>query len=171
MEIDANKYARTVLLSLCTLSVISFLLNCFTITHRINTALYAMNIFCLLGFSWLLWKNPVFFEKRYGYLTLHLIDARVFHFVAFIFHILPLWIFRNRQSITEIFHYRTFIDAAIMVLAYFAVFHVKLAEMYGITPLYAAKLTAAIFGIFAVGCVSFGSDALSASPGVLRPWA
>jgi hypothetical protein len=77
-------------------------LNFFPMTHTVNTALYLTNWCCFFGNFYLMFYNP----KHIPFLTrdlpwLSTLPPAVTHVLNNLWHVLPLYLFRNRQTLKE----------------------------------------------------------------------
>lgn len=76
--------------------------NVFPMTRLVNTALYLSNILCFLGNFWFYVTNPLHF----GFLTrdvpfINTLPTPVAHVLNHLWHLAPVYLFRNRQTIAE----------------------------------------------------------------------
>jgi hypothetical protein len=124
-----------------------FVFNCFQITPFINTTLYLGNIGSLLGTLIMLSINPGF-----PYVTFQNISMSnaVFNFMLVVLHLIPVYIFRKRQTLRETFAPKTIAAIAVVFLAYFIFAEKKLQALYGMPSQFMGKM-AVFIGLFFLG--------------------
>jgi hypothetical protein len=104
-------------------SNIVLVLNIFPLGHAVNTALYLSNWLCFLGNAVIMLRNPnlLTFQTKDEPLF-NWIPIPILHFFNQGYHIFPLFIFRNRQTITETLSYESILISAIFFLSYLVFF-------------------------------------------------
>ena len=126
-------------------SNIVFLLNCFKINHAINAMLYLCNISALLATLAMLYLKPTFQRDRaedYFHVALPLV---AFNAAIIAWHVLPVYLFRRRQTLRELVNPRIIAGAALMWLSYFALMSKKNMDwLYSMTPANSAILFATL---------------------------
>ena len=128
-------------------SNIVLVLNFFTFNHPINTALYLSNWACFFANALLMIKNPY----HVAYLTrdvpvLKSMPLSVVHVLNQGYHILPLVLFRKRQTVTETLSPLSFVISAVFFLSYLLVIPDRsFRENYDINSVETFVLAAGVF--------------------------
>lgn len=98
-------------------------LNCFPMTHAVNTALYLTNLFCFLGWIWVGLKNPLHVATiSRGIPFLNTLPLASQHVLYQLLHIIPLYFFRKRQTLKEVLSPQSFLIASVLFLSYLVLF-------------------------------------------------
>jgi len=113
-----------------TFSSITFLLNFFLITHEINTTLYFCNVMSLVIATFLIIKYPDFIFNNYKDLFLGYLDKTVMNILTIFVHVLPVYLFKDRQNFTELFGPKIIFNSAILLLIYYIIFRSRLYKIY-----------------------------------------
>lgn len=104
---NQNKYNVWFLVSF---SLLSILFHLFPISRELHNTLYSANVFSLIGFTIIATFYPYRLYNYYGETFRNVFDqiglSRVVHFniylllfVAFIIHVIPVYVFRNKYSL------------------------------------------------------------------------
>jgi len=116
---------------LFSLSTLVFILNAFKIHPKVNVALYLLNILSLLGISVITYVDPFFIFNKLNYLPiLENMDVLTFNICNFIFHIMPVYLFANRNKLQEVFSLETIRNSIIIIFIYFLFFYKNLENIY-----------------------------------------
>ena len=100
-------------------SIIVIFCNLFRIQPSINSALYLSCILCFIGNFLLMLHNPahvIALTIRIPYLNQ--LPAIMIHLMNHLYHILPIWLFRYRQSISDIFSVKSYLIAVGIFVVY-----------------------------------------------------
>ena len=104
-------------------SNIVIVLNCFLMTHAVNTALYLSNWMCFVGWIWVCLKNPLHVVTiSRGIPFLNTLPLTAMHLVYQLLHIIPLYFFRKRQTLKEVLSTQSFLIASVLFLSYLVLF-------------------------------------------------
>lgn len=104
-------------------SNIVIVLNCFPMTHAVNTALYLTNWLCFVGWLWVCLKNPLHVATiNRGIPILNTLPLAALHVVYQLWHIWPLYFFRKRQTLAETLSTQSFLIASVLFLSYLVLF-------------------------------------------------
>jgi hypothetical protein len=100
-------------------SNITFFMNLFRINRQVNSALYLSNFLSFVGNFMFMLKTP----EHLKYLVqtipyLNRLSLGVLHVMNQIYHILPLYLFRHRQTLQEVVSFSSFRIAILLFLAY-----------------------------------------------------
>ena len=110
-------------------------LNLFTMTHTVNTALYLTNWCCFFGNVYLMVKDPLhldFLTKDLPFLST--LPLAVAHVLNNLWHALPLYIFRKRQTLAETIAFPSIAVSALFFFVYgFGMPASDLLRMYNVT--------------------------------------
>ena len=82
-----------------TFSFLTHILNIFNNNIEINNALYLSNIISLFGFCIMIFYYPKFFYNNYNYLLNT--DLITFNLLCILIHVIPLYIFKNKNKINK----------------------------------------------------------------------
>jgi hypothetical protein len=74
----------------------------------------------------------------------------VFNFMLVVLHLIPVYIFRKRQTLRETFAPKTIAAIAVVFLAYFIFAEKKLQALYGMPSQFMGKM-AVFIGLFFLG--------------------
>lgn len=113
-----------------TFSSLSFIANCFLITHRINTALYFSNVMSLILATVMIIIYPDFLYDKYSDLFLGYFNKTAINITGILVHIIPVYLFRNRQRFDELLKLNTIMDSALLLFVYYLLFRQHLYAVY-----------------------------------------
>ena len=113
-----------------TFSSITFLFNFFLINHELNTTLYFCIIMSLVIASSMIIKYPDFIFNNYKDLFLGYLDKTVMNILAIFVHVLPVYLFKDRQNLSELFEPKIIFNSAILLLIYYSIFSNRLYKIY-----------------------------------------
>lgn len=111
-------------------SFIVFIANLFIFNRTINTTLYFANIMSFFGFSAMIWLHPEFFFNKYKDLFLGNINKYGMNVIGLALHLIPIFLFKDRQTIAELLDINIIIYSAGLVLLYYIIFKNQLLEYY-----------------------------------------
>jgi hypothetical protein len=97
--------------------------NIFRMTKPVNTALYLSNIFAFIGNFVIMVRNPYhlgFLVKDLEYINM--IPLAVLHMLNHAWHLLPIVLFRKRQTLRETFSHTSFFIGTVLFLSYLWIF-------------------------------------------------
>jgi len=102
-------------------SNIMIVLNFWTMTPLVNSALYLSNVLCFMANVGLHLSNPL----RLASLTrdvpyLNTIPAVLVHLMNDIWHFTPVYLFRNRQTLSQVISFKSFLTASFFFFFYLA---------------------------------------------------
>lgn len=125
---------------------ITFALNCFPITFFINTVLYLCNISAFLGILLLLTINPLFPYVEFK----HVFPAPLwlFNLILIGIHVVPLYAFRERQTLRETLAPNVIAATGMAFLTYFLAFRHRIKQFYGLEPETQGKLSICVFLLY-----------------------
>ena len=104
-------------------SNIVIVLNFFPMTHAVNTALYLANWLSFVGWLWVSLKNPLHVATiNRGIPFLNTLPLATVHVLYQLLHILPLYFFRNRQTVKETLSTQSFLIVSVLFLSYLVLF-------------------------------------------------
>jgi hypothetical protein len=132
-----------------TFSSIVLITNFFLFTHRINTALYFSNILSLVLATIMIMMYPNWLYEKYKNVFLDLLNSYGINICAILMHILPVYLFRNRQTLSELLEFNTIYDSAFMLLIYYVLFQDHVHTIYPLTK-YELIAMCAIYFIFCI---------------------
>ena len=94
-------------------------LNCFRMTHTVNTALYLTNWFCFFGNFYLMFYNP----SHIPFLTrdiplLKTLPVSIKHLLNNLWHVLPIYLFRKRQTLSETIAFSSVVLSMLFFVVY-----------------------------------------------------
>jgi hypothetical protein len=112
-------------------SLIVFLLNIFHYNTRINNALYLCNTIALFGCCIMILVYPNFFYKKYNWLIP--LNQLWFNMLLVFFHILPLFLFIDKNHINKNNIVNVIKDSILVMLLYLFIFHNLLKYIYPFT--------------------------------------
>lgn len=113
-----------------TFSSITFLLNFFLITHEVNTTLYFCNVMSLVIATSMIIKYPDFVFNNYKDLFLGYLDKPIMNILAILVHVLPVYLFNDRQNLSELLESKIIFDSAMLLLIYYIIFRSRLYKIY-----------------------------------------
>ena len=116
-----------------TFSAIVFAANFILWNHRINTALYFSNVFSLVLSTVMMVMYPNFLYDKYKDVFFGKFTPVMMNAQGVFIHLIPVYLFRNRQTLHELLDFRTIYDASFMLLAYYFIFQHYLTEIYPTT--------------------------------------
>jgi len=116
-----------------TFSTIVFAANFILWNHRINTALYFSNVFSLVLSTVMMVMYPNFLYDKYKDVFFGKFTPVMMNAQGLFIHLIPVYLFRNRQNWSELLEFRTIYDASFMLLAYYFIFQHYLTEIYPTT--------------------------------------
>ena len=120
-----------VILALMHFSKLVFAFNFIPITPFVNTALYLGNIGSLFGILVLLSINPTFpFVNFKNWMPL---SIEVFNAILVFFHLLPIYIFRHRQTLCQTFSPKSIATISAAFLVYFIILKNEMPLLYGVS--------------------------------------
>lgn len=125
---------------------ISFILNCFLIHPFLSAVLYLCNISAFLGTLLLLTINPLFPYVEFK--DVFPAPLWLFNFILIAVHFIPLYLFRERQTLEETFSPAVIAGAGFAFFLYYAVFKHKLQQFYGLPAETQGKLSLCLFLLF-----------------------
>jgi hypothetical protein len=130
---------------------ITFAFNCFPITFFINTVLYLCNISAFLGTLILLTINPMFPYLEFK----HVFPAPLwlFNLILIAVHFVPLYAFRERQTLRETFAPSVIAATGMAFLTYYLLFQHRIKQFYGLEPETQGKLSLCLFLLYWVAYV------------------
>jgi hypothetical protein len=109
--------------------------NFYPMTHTVNTALYLSNWGCFFGNLYLMIKDPLhldFLTKDLPFLNT--LPLAVAHVLNNLWHVLPLYLFRKRQTLAEIIAFPSIVLAALFFFVYgFSMPASDLMRLYNMT--------------------------------------
>jgi len=127
-------------------SKIVFGLNFFRITPFVNTVLFLGNIGSLLGILVLLMINPTFpFVNFKAWIAM---SQGVFNAILVFMHLLPIYLFRKRQTLREIFEIKSIAAISVAFLVYFILVHNEIPVLYGVLAKHFAVLAVSVLLLF-----------------------
>ena len=128
---------------------IVFALNCFPISFFLNTVLYLCNISAFLGTLILLTLNPlvpyVEFKRVFAAFP---VPIWLFNLSLIALHIVPLYAFRERQTLRETFAPKVIAATGMAFLAYYLMFKHRIKQLYGLEPETQGKMSLWLFLMF-----------------------
>lgn len=113
-----------------TFSSLVFIANFFVINHRMNTALYFLNIMSLILATVMILIYPNWLYNKYKGVFLGLLNSLAINVFSILVHIVPVYLFRVRQSWQELLEFNTIYDSAFILLLYYVLFEDQLSEIY-----------------------------------------
>ena len=138
-------------------------LNLFTMTHTVNTALYLTNWLCFFGNVYILFRNPfhlAFLTKDLPLLTT--LPLAVKHVLLQLWHALPLYVFRKRQTLAETIAFPSIAVSALFFFVYgFRMPASDFVRMYNVTQI--EFLTTGVVTVPAVALLLWGANRLMRS--------
>ena len=98
-------------------------LNFLPLDHAVNTALYLSNWLCFVANGVIMLRNPDLLTiQTQNESLINWIPIPLLHFLNQAYHILPLVIFRKRQTITETVSYESILISSVFFLSYMVFF-------------------------------------------------
>jgi hypothetical protein len=135
-------------------SNILIILNFFTFTHVLNTALYLSNWLAFVTNFLLMLTNPqhiAFVVRDVPYVSS--LPLYQMHLLNQGYHLIPLYIFRMRQTWAETVSIPSFLIAALLFCCYIVIFPEKfIVDNYGLYKMDLVKL-----GIYSTAIIFLGS--------------
>lgn len=139
---------RLEIVILLSFSNIAIFLNFFKISPDINSMLYLCNVLAFAATLVMLYLNPLFQYER-ALERIHFAGTvTVFNLFIIVWHALPVYLFRNRQTLHELFMPKIIVGALAMWLIYFVVMYKYLYLFYSLAP---SKMIA-LAALFLVAC-------------------
>jgi hypothetical protein len=135
-----------------TFSSIVFLANFVLWNHRINTALYFSNVFSLVLSTVMMVMYPNFLYDKYKDVFFGKFNRYAMNAQGLFIHLIPVYLFRNRQTWSELLEFSTIYDASFMLLAYYFIFQHYLTEIYPTTQR-ELKMMGVIYILLCIFCV------------------
>ena len=117
-----EKNAQSIINLLLNFSFIVFIANFFIFNHTINTVLYFSNLMSFFGFSAMIWLHPEFFLNKYKDLLLGHINKYGMNAIGLTLHLIPIYLFKDRQTISELLDINIIIFSGGLALLYYIIF-------------------------------------------------
>jgi hypothetical protein len=111
-----------------TFSFLTHIINIFNYNIKINNALYLSNIISLFGFIIMVYNYPYFFYNKYNYLLNT--DLFTFNLTNILIHVIPLYIYKNKNKINKNNIDITIFYTSIILLIYYLLFNSILIKIY-----------------------------------------
>jgi hypothetical protein len=137
-----------------TFSSITFLLNFFLITHEVNTTLYFCNIMSLVIFTSMIIKYPDFIFDNYKDLFLGYLDKTIMNSLAIFVHLLPVYLFKDRQNLSELLVPKILFNSATLLLIYYIIFRSTFYKIYPASERELFYMSTAYFLFFIIISIS-----------------
>jgi hypothetical protein len=131
-----------------TFSSLVLIANFFIFTHRINTALYFSNILSLVLATIMIMMYPNWLYDKYKDLYYGLLNNYGMNIYAILYHIIPVYLFRNRQKFSELLEFNTIYDSAFMLMLYYILFQDHLHNIYPLTKYQLITMCMAYFMVW-----------------------
>lgn len=132
-----------------------FLANIFLINHTINTALYFCNIMSFMIASVIILMYPDFLFDTYKDLFFGYLGKTSMNIVGTVAHILPIYLFKDRQNLIELLEPTIIFYSFVFVLTYYFIFKKNISIVYPASETELFYLTGSyflIFSLFSIFC-------------------
>lgn len=133
-----------------TFSSIVFILNIFLLDHTFNTALYFCNIMSFVIASVIILMYPDFLFDTYKDLFFGYLGKTTINIVGTIAHALPVYLFKDRQNLSELLEPTIIIYSFMFLLTYYIIFKKKLSIVYPASETELYYLAGSYFLVFSL---------------------
>jgi len=116
--------------ALLTFSSLVFFANFIYIDSGINTALYFSNVMSLIVASIMLYYYPEFLFDKYHAVFSGRLNKDALNTIGIFLHILPVYLFKDRQSITDLLDINIILGSGGMLLVWYILFKHLIPEVY-----------------------------------------
>jgi hypothetical protein len=127
---------------------IVFFLNFFKLSRPINTVLYLCNLTALLATFALLYMRPFFQYNRAKEVFHFTTHHYVFNLFIILWHVIPVFLFRLRQTLSELFMPDIILGALALWVLYFMLMKQYLYGYYGLSAGQMHAFTAGFFLLY-----------------------